>query len=109
MKNTEKSVEKLQEIFRDAWLRIREGNRPVCISCSPDHLPSDEEFWVMYMNFLDVLVVDEDDLLESFDDMVNFGSSVKESVCLRNPCNVRGFLLVGRELAEKCLVLGTLA
>jgi len=109
MKNTAKSVEKLQDIFYDAWFRIKEGNRPVCISCSPDHLPSDEEFWVMYMNFLDVLVVDEDDLLESFDDMVNFGSSVKESVCIRNPWNTRGFLLVGKELAEKCLVLGTLA
>jgi hypothetical protein len=109
MNNTVKSVEKLQEIFYDAWLRIKKGNRPVCVSCDPSRTPDDEEFWTMYMNFLDVLVVDEDDLLESFDDMVNFGFSVKESVCVRNPCNVRGFLLVDRELAEKCLVLGVLA
>lgn len=103
------SIEKIQTMFREAWLRIKKGNRSVCVSCSPDHFPSDEEFWVMYMNFLDVLVVDEDDLLESFDEMVNHGVAVKERVCLRNPYNVRGFLLVGRELAEKCLVLGTLA
>jgi hypothetical protein len=109
MKNTVDSIEKIQTAFREAWLRIKGGNRPVCVSCDPSYNPDDEEFWVMYMNFLDVLVVDEDDLLETFDDMVNFGASIKESVCLRNPCNVRGFLLVGKELAEKALVLGTLA
>jgi hypothetical protein len=109
MKTTMQSVEKLQTMFHEAWARVRKGNRPACVSCSPDYVPSDEEFWVMYMNFLDVLVVDEDDLLETFDEMVNYGVSLRESVCLRNPCNVRGFLLVGKELAEKCLVLGTLA
>jgi hypothetical protein len=109
MNNTVKSVEKIQTMFHEAWTRIRTGNRPVCVSCDPSRTPDDEEFWVMYMNSLDVLVVDEDDLLESFEDMVNFGSSVRDSVCLRNPCNTRGFLLVGKELAEKCLVLGTLA
>jgi hypothetical protein len=109
MNNTFNSVEKLQTIFHEAWTRIRAGNRPVCVSCDPSHNTNNGEFWTMYMNFLDVLIVDEDDLLESFDDMVNFGYAVRDSVCLRNPCNIQGFLLVDRELAEKCLVLGTLA
>jgi hypothetical protein len=103
------SVEKLQAIFGDAWSRIKEGNRPECASCGAYAGYDDDEFWTVYMNSLDVLIVDEDDLLENFDDMVNFGSAVRNSVCLRNPCNAMGFLLVDRELAHKSLVLGTLA
>lgn len=109
MEITVKIFERLQTAFDDAWDRIGSGNRPVGVSCDPDRHPSDEEFWTLYMNYLDCILIDEADLLESFPDMVNFGIAVKERVCLKDPCNERGFLLVDKGLAEKVLVLGTLA
>jgi len=103
------NIRKLQITFDEAWKRIREGYRPVCVECDPETAGGpDGDFWTVYMNHLDVLVIDEEDLLETFDDMVNFGSAVRNSVCLRNPCNADGFLLVDRELAHKSLVLGAL-
>ena len=102
-----KSVEKLQKVFREAWSRISAGDRPECVECEPGQTP--EWFWGLYMNHLDCLMVDQNDLLESFPDMVNFGVSVKESVCLLDPCFPGDYLLVPNGLAEKCLVLGTLA
>ena len=102
-----KSVSKLQGIFVEAWSHISSGNRPECVECDPRQ--SAEWFWGLYMNHLDCLMVDRDDLLESFPDMVNFGVSVKESVCLLDPCFPGDYLLVPKQLAEKCLVLGNLA
>lgn len=109
MEATRKNVERLQSLFDDAWDRIVAGERSVGVSCGPDYKPNDEEFWTLYMNSLDCLILDEEDLLENFDEMVNFGSSVRERVCLKNPCNTEGFILVDKGLAEKILVLGALA
>lgn len=109
MEKTRKNVEQLQSLFDDAWDRIVAGKMPAGVSCGPDYKPSDEEFWTLYMNSLDCLLVDEEDLLENFDEMVNFGSSLRDSVCLKNPCNTEGFILVDKELAERILVLGALA
>lgn len=104
------NVRKLQIAFDEAWGRIRSGNRPVCVDCTPVSTPMpDGDFWTIYMNFLDCLMVDEEDLTDNFDDMVNFGKAVKESVCLKDPCNHGTFILVPKEFAEKVLVLGTLA
>lgn len=102
------NLRKLQIMFDAAWKRICEGNRPICVECDPDRRPSDSEFWTLYMNFLDCLMIEKEDLLENFDEMVNFGSAVKESVCLKDPCNDGDYILVRHAFAEKCLVLGTL-
>ena len=109
MEVTVRTVQKVQRAFNDAWLRIHTGNRPVGVSCSPDYHPDDNEFWTMYMNYLDCILVTKDDLLEDFPEMVNFGFAVKEKICLTDPCNEGDFILVDRGLAEKALVLGTLA
>lgn len=109
MEVTMKTVQKLQVAFNEAWLRIHTGNRPVGVSCSPDYHPNDSEFWTLYMNYLDCILIDDEDLLENFPEMVNFGFAVKERVCLTDPCNEGGFILVDKGLAEKALVLGTLA
>ena len=109
MEVTMENVRKLQNIFEEAWKRIIQGYRPVCVDCNPDRgsVP-DGDFWTIYMNFLDCTIVEYDDLLENFDEMVNFGSLVKESVCLKDPCDDSSFILVPKGLAEKSLVLGTL-
>lgn len=101
------NLRKLQIAFEDSWKRIRNGNRPICVNCDPDLHPTDSEFWTLYVNFLDCLMIEKEDLLENFDEMVNFGSS-KESVCIKDPCNQGDFILVPKSLAEKTLVLGTL-
>jgi hypothetical protein len=109
MKITPNAVRSLQSLFNEAWGRVSSGNRPVCVSCSPDSHPDDDEFWTLYMNSLDCLMIDQDDLMESFPDMVNFGASVKNTVCLSDPCNEGDFILVELEYAEKAIVLGSLA
>lgn len=116
MKLSHDVVEKLQEIFDESWSRVRAGARPVCVlpedlpvNLHPGDMAREEWVWTLYMNTHDVLIITHDDLVESFSDMVNFGSAVKESVCLLNPAQRGEFLLVPDALAEKCLALGTLA
>lgn len=109
MEITNNTVQKVQRVFDDAWLRIHTGNRPVGVSCDPDYHPDDGEFWTIYMNYLDCILITKDDLLGDFPDMVNFGFAVKERVCLTDPCNEGDFILVDQEVAEKALVLGALA
>ena len=105
MKLRHENIETLYGIFRDAWGRVERGVRPAC--ASPNDSPLD--VWVIWMNEHDVLVVDNDDLLESLPDMVNFGSALKESVCIRNPADIgNSFLLVPSEFAQRVLVLGEL-
>lgn len=76
MEITMKTVQKVQRAFNEAWVRIHTGNRPVGVSCSPDYHPDDNEFWTMYMNYLDCILVTKDDLMEEFPEMVNFGFAV---------------------------------
>lgn len=103
------TVRKLQIAFDSAWKRIRGGHRPESVDLTPISTPMpDGDFWTVYMNSLDCLLVDEEDLTENFDDMVNFGKAVKEGVCLKDPCSDGAFILVPKELAEKTLVLGDL-
>jgi len=104
------NIRKLQIAFDEAWKRIREGHRPVCVECDPETAGGpDGDFWTVYMNFLDCLMIETEDLLENFDDMVNFGSSLKNGVCIKDPCNQGEFILVSKDFAEKILVLGSLA
>lgn len=109
MEITVNLIDRMQEIFDEAWGRISSGNRPSCVPVGSEGQMSDGEFWVLYLNFLDCLAIDKEDLLENFDEMVNFGSAVKERVCLRDPCVQGDFILVGSSLVEKALVLGALA
>jgi hypothetical protein len=106
MEMTQKIVEKLEEIFSRSWGRIEGGQYPICLS--EDSNPTIEEVWSLWMNSHDVLIITTDDLLESFADMVNFGSAVKKTVCITNPSDAMEFLLVPKELAERCLVMGEL-
>lgn len=109
-------VDKLQRIFEESWVRVLGGARPVCVlledlpaNLHPGDHTREEWVWTLYMNTHDVLIITHDDLVDSFSDMVNFGSAVKESVCLLNPVHSKEFLLVPNALVEKCLALGTLA
>jgi len=98
-------VNELQGFFKERYSVIRAGCKP----SSADEFHGDpDEIWTVFLNRLDCLIVDEDDLVESFPDMVNFGAAVKTHVCLNNPSGF-GFLLVPPELAEKALVMGGLA
>lgn len=99
------NVRKLRIFFDEAWRKIRGGERPVGVGGDSE---PDGDFWTLYMNHLDCTIVDHDDLLENFDDMVNFGKLVKESVCLKDPCDETSFILVPKVLAERVLVLGGL-
>lgn len=116
METTHEIVEKVQEVFDRSLQRVHNGLLPVCVREDEipvnlyDHDDSRQEWiWTMYMNSLGVLIITRDDLVESFSEMVNFGDAVKYSVCITNPADASEFLLVPDSLAEKCLVLGTLA
>jgi hypothetical protein len=100
------SVQKLQGIFDARYRWLQEGGILECVGeGSPWGI---EEDWTIYMNSLDCLVIDKEDLIESFIEMVNFGEAVKKCVCLLNPAKSVGWLLVHHELADKCLALGGL-
>lgn len=109
-------VEKVQRVFDECWFRVRGGEVPVsvCEGHSPVNVyPGDtsrqEWIWSAYMNSLDCTMVTREDLLESFCDMVNLGSAVKESVCLNDPCSAGDFILVPEGVVERALALGGLA
>lgn len=108
MEVTYETVERLQGIFEEGWNRVKDGAVPVCVP--PEEYPPDpQDVWVLWMNVHDVLVIEQEDLLENFDEMVNFGRAVKESACLQNPADTTSYLLVPWDVVEKCLVLGVLA
>jgi len=109
MKIEHHNVKRLQALFKEAWLRIKGGWRPDSLDLHTVGPLLDSDFWSVYMNFLDCLMIEREDLLENFDDMVNFGSAVKERICLKDPCLRGDYILVPWELAEKALVLGVLA
>ena len=98
----EKSVKKLQRMFNERFKWVLAGGLPE--GCDGDFSPEDK--WTIHMNSFDCLVIDRDDLLESFADMVNFGNSIRTHVCLWNPANKEGFLLVPQDFNDKCLALG---
>lgn len=106
METTTKTIQKLQIAFNEAWGRILSGNLPASEAAAQGL--SREWLWTLYMERLDCLLIDKEDLLENFPEMVNFGFSVKDRVCLEDPCNEGGFILVDKGLAEKTLVLGAL-
>jgi len=101
-------VERLQAFFKERYEWILAGNIPTCVDQEEDIRAGSEWHWTIFMNHFDCLVVDEGDLLESFQEMVNFGEAVRTHVCLRNPTG-DGFVLVPPELAERVLVMGGLA
>ena len=110
MKIEHHNVKRLQALFKESWLRIKEGHRPESVDMHTVGGPLlDSDFWCVYMNSLDCLMIEREDLLENFDDMVNFGSAVKERICLWDPCSIGDYILVPWDLAEKALVLGALA
>lgn len=103
-------IERLQSLFDESWGRVNAGERPESVDLHTVGGPLvGSDFWVVYMNSMDCLLIEKEDLLENFDEMVNFGSAVKERICLRDPCSSGDYILVSRELAEKVLVLGVLA
>lgn len=103
-----KTVQKLDAIFRESWERVSSGAIPVCVP-PYDATPDPSEIWSNYMNSHDVTILEMEDLLESFSDMVNFGRLLRESVCILDPAEDKSFLLVPFDLAERCLVMGALA
>lgn len=103
-----KTIGKVEGVFRESWERVSSGAIPVCVP-PYDSKPNAQDIWVYYMNSHDVTIVDSQNLMESFADMVNFGHLVNESVCVLNPAEEGSFLLIPDELAERVLVMGTLA
>jgi len=102
------TIGKVERIFGESWDRVASGAIPVCVG-QYDKRPKPEWVWSLYMNSHDVFVITEDALSISFADMVNFGCLIKDRICILDPCEHDRFLLVPVELAERCLVMGTLA
>lgn len=97
----------LQRMFDELWSGVRRGRRPAFRGQEWDGgLYATEEFWVVYLNSMDCMMITREDLLENFDEMVNFGSTVKERLCLRDPSCPGDFLLLPMDLVERALVLG---
>jgi hypothetical protein len=111
MKHNRDIVDRIKAIFDESWRKVSRGFFPPCLT--PEELigdPSEPDWvWIGFMERRDVLVITSDDLLESFPDMVNFGHSVKDSLCIVNPQDEDEFLLVPNDLVEKCLAMGGLA
>ena len=104
MRHPHSKANKLQGLFEERYSVIQAGCKP----SSVDEFHGDpDEIWTVFLNRLDCLIVEEEDLVESFADMVNFGKAVRTHVCLHNPSG-DGFLLVPPALAEKVLVMGGL-
>lgn len=89
------SVEMLEGIFHERYVEIR-GDR--------------EDKWVELLNSHDCTVLTIEDIKESFQDLINFDSSVKSGLCVSDPhgrsIGVFQYVIVPREFAEKVLVLG---
>jgi hypothetical protein len=100
-------VNELQRFFEERYRWVQTGNIPSCVDRQEDISRGAEWMWTLFMNQFDCVIVEEEDLVESFADMVNFGEAVRTHVCLHNPAG-DGFLLVPPELAERVLVMGAL-
>lgn len=111
MKYDRDILERVEHIFFDSWAKVEKGFFPPCLT--PEELigdPSEPAWvWIGFMNRREVLIITHDDLVESFPDMVNFGQSVKDSLCIVNPQDESEFLLIPKGLVEKCLAMGGLA
>lgn len=108
MKVTNENLDKLQAFFEERYNWVKAGNIPTCVDQEVDIRRGSEWIWTIFMNHFDCLIVNREDLVESFADMVNFGDAVKRCVCLNSP-DGDGFILVPPELAERVLVMGGLA
>jgi hypothetical protein len=92
---TEEKTKKLQEIFR---VRMQS----VIIT-----VPRPVEAWADYLNRLDCIYLDADEVNEDFEALVNDGC-FDGKFCIVDPFTMRDYILVPRQFAEKILVLGGL-
>ena len=101
------TIGKVERIFGESWDRVAKGAIPVCVAPYTEK-PDPEWVWSLYMNSHDVSVLTKNELVLSFADMVNFNHSIKDRICILDPCEEGRFLLVPIGLAERCLVMETL-
>lgn len=92
------SIERLEGIFRSRYGDVVSVYGTV------------EEEWIEFLNKHDCSVINLEDIKDSFQDMVNFDSAVRNGLCVSDPhgrsIGVFQFVLVPRKFAEKLLVLG---
>lgn len=72
--------------------------------------------WVEYLNGIDCLLLDQDDIVEDFENLFNISAQLR--ICIpwtfRSPPSAKNYVdgdiyvLMSKELAEKALVLGWL-
>jgi len=105
------SIERLKGIFRDRYgsmvavhwqttaLNPMFGNLPTYQSL--------DEGWVVFLDGHDCVVMSLAEIKNSFQDLVNFDSCLREGLCVPDPhssgCR---FIIVPRQFAEKVLVMG---
>lgn len=86
------SIDKLEALFESKYASIPRD---------------DDNFWIDYLDKIEVFILHSEWLRETFND-----SAYKDHICIHNPEETnyeRPFwLLVPRQLAEKCLVLNGL-
>ena len=63
--------------------------------------------WADYLNRLDCIYLDADEVKQDFEALVNDGC-FDGKFCIVDPFTMRDYILVPREFAEKILVLGGL-
>jgi hypothetical protein len=92
------SIERLEDIFQSRYGDVVSVYGTV------------EDEWLEFLNKHDCSLINLEDIKESFQDMVNFDSAVRNGLCVNDPhgrsIGVFQFVIVPREFAEKLLVLG---
>jgi len=93
------SVARLEEIFQSRYVDV--------VGIGDDV----ESEWIQFLEKHNCVVITSEDIKDSFQHIINFDSSVRNGVCLIDPCGsellgVAQFVIVPRDFAEKLLVLG---
>jgi len=72
-----------------------------------------DALWAEYLNGIDCEVVDQDDIVEDFENLFNFSSRTRVCISMSRINNKRPgvffqdtYVLIPKQLAEKVLVLG---
>jgi len=114
------SIERLEGIFQERYESMvavhwqttalnpmfgRAGFRPSGTELAT--YQSLDEGWVVFLDGHDCVVMSLSEIKNSFQDMVNFDSCLREGLCVPDPhssgCR---FIIVPRQFAEKVLVMG---
>ena len=107
------SIQRLEGIFRERYESLvavhwqTTALNPMFGNWKLATYQSLDEGWVVFLNGHDCVVMSLAEIKNSFQDMVNFDSCLREGLCVHDPHTADcRFIIVPRQFAEKVLVMG---